>query len=211
MSEDEPFRILVVCTGNLVRSAVAAQLLRVRLAELGAGIAIIGAGTMATEGDRMPVEAERVSIRYGGDPEGHRAHPLTAELVAAADLILTAEREHRAKVVSLAPKASRTTFTLKQFARLIRSLEGDAAAAQPVRPPAVSIRELLMGATADAADQRGYLPPPDDAAHDDIADPYRRPQQEYDKAGVAIDAAITTIAKGLLAPVHRARRRDDGT
>ncbi|MGV8896371.1 MAG: low molecular weight phosphatase family protein [Rhodoglobus sp.] len=209
MSNSEPFRILVVCTGNLVRSAIAAQLLRVRLAELGTEVAIIGAGTRATEGDRMPIEAERVSLRYGGNPEGHRAHPLTAELVAAADLVLTAEREHRAKVVSLAPRASQTTFTLNQFARLIRSLDGAAAPAE-LAGTILSTREMLVAIAADAAGQRGYVPPPDDVKHDDIADPYRRPQQEYDKAGVEIDAAVSTIVSGLLAPLRAARKHGDG-
>lgn len=208
MNENKPFRILVVCTGNLVRSAVAAQLLRARLAELGPGVAIIGAGTMATEGDRMPVEAERLSVLFGGNPEGHRAHPLTAELVSAADLVLTATREHRARVVSLSPRASRTAFTLKQFARLIQSLEAEPHPGEAGSTSVASPRELLLAVTADAGSQRGYLPPPERPDDDDIDDPYRRPQQEYDKAGLAIDAAVSTIVAGLLAPIHAGMRND---
>jgi protein-tyrosine phosphatase len=201
MGEHEPFRILAVCTGNLVRSALAEQLLTVRLGSLGSFVQIASAGAAANPGDPMPEQAEELSRRYGGNSEGHRARLLSAELVGQADLILTAEREHRAQVVSLVPRASRVTFTLNQFARLIESVT-----AEPLVPVAAgSVRELLVRVTEESAAQRGYLPPLADPALDDVIDPYKQSQTVYDTAGRDIDAAVTTISAGLLRAVERGR------
>src|SRR5213593_3311393 len=63
--------ILLVCTGNICRSPLAAALL------------------------------ERALKERGLDLSGHRAQLLTREMVDAADLILTMARHHRARVDEL--------------------------------------------------------------------------------------------------------------
>lgn len=207
-----PFTILTVCTGNLVRSAVTAQLLAARLGEAPdarAAVTVSSAGIAAVDGDGMPEQAEALSHLYGGDPTGHRARLLTADLLVGADLVLTATREHRAAAVSLRPAASRRTFTINQFARLVESLEADEVKG------AGSADSLPAGFTAlveAAASQRGSLPLLADPAFDDIDDPYRQPQAAYDRVGVEIDEAVRTIATALLAvQAEHARQRRDGS
>lgn len=178
---DGIFRILVVCTGNICRSPVAEQLLRDRLpAE---NVVVHSAGTAARPGMVMTDEAVALSRRYGGEPDGHEATRLTRALVEEADLVLTAERSHRADVVRLHPRASRFTFTLTQFARMVESIDAEDLA--KISTPA----ELVAAAAA----RRGYVQASTPEA-DDIADPYRRAQSVYDAAGVSIDAAVSTIA-----------------
>ncbi len=178
------FSVLTVCTGNLVRSPIAAQLLVAGLGAASAAFSVSSAGTAASVGAPMPPEAVAVSRRYGGDPDQHRARRLTAHDIAGAGLVLTASREHRARVVSLAPSASARTFTIRQFARLVESLD-DATFEAPA--------EFVAGAAA----QRGLVPPLADPASDDLDDPFLRPQHVYDRVGAEIDAAITTIVIGL--------------
>ena len=186
---DGIFTILVVCSGNICRSPVAEQLLRDRLPT--EGVVVHSAGTIARPGMPMTDEAAALSRFYGGEPDHHEAARLTKALVEEADLVLTAERSHRADVVRLHPRASRVTFTLTQFARMVDSI--DPADLAKIRTP----DELVAAAAA----RRGYVQASSPEA-DDIADPYRRAQSVYDAAGVSIDAAVTTIAAAFPATVR---------
>jgi len=85
-----PKTILFVCTGNLCRSPMAAALLRRRLAEDGRADAfrVRSAGTWALDGSPAAPYARQVMAERGLDISDHRAHELTAQDVAEADLIL---------------------------------------------------------------------------------------------------------------------------
>jgi protein-tyrosine-phosphatase len=95
-------RILLVCTGNICRSPLAAALLERALAARGVeGIAVTSAGTGAWDGAPASEGAYLVGLERGLDLSTHRARLLTRELVEAADLILTMARHHRARVDEL--------------------------------------------------------------------------------------------------------------
>ena len=182
-----PFSVLFVCTGNICRSALGAQLLKARLDAAGvtAGghlIRVSSAGTGMQPELVMPPEVVEQSRRFGGDPSGHVARQLDRDIVADADLILTATREHRSDVARLLPRASRVTFTVPQFARLIAETE-----------PAADLWELV----AEVAAERGLVPPPANADDDDIEDPYRRGAETYERVGAQIDALIEVIVTHL--------------
>ncbi|WP_314139200.1 low molecular weight phosphatase family protein [uncultured Plantibacter sp.] len=182
-----PFSVLFVCTGNICRSALGAQLLKARLDAAGvtAGghlIRVSSAGTGMQPELVMPPEVIEQSRRFGGDPSGHVPRQLNRDIVADADLILTATREHRSDVARLLPRASRVTFTVPQFARLIAETE-----------PAVDLWELV----AEVAAERGLVPPPANPDDDDIEDPYRRSAETYERVGAQIDALIEVIVTHL--------------
>lgn len=187
-SNDSPFTVLVVCTGNICRSPIGQQLLRARFADAGASDAfqVLSAGTLGARGQAMPDEAQQMSRRYGGRPDGHLSTPLSEKLVSRSQLVLTATRDHRAAVASLVPRASRYAFTLNQFARLAASVE---------RAELDAIPDPLDRVAAIAA-RRGFAPPahPDD---DDIDDPYLEPIEVYERVAAQIDAATRVIAAAL--------------
>ncbi|GAA4229559.1 protein-tyrosine-phosphatase [Streptosporangium album] len=119
---DEPrFRILYVCTGNLCRSPLAERLTRSVLGPCPA-LQVISAGTHAEPGKQMAERAQRVLVRLGGDPRGFTSRPLTFELVAAADLVLTATSEHRAESVARHFPAAARTFTIAEFGALVQAV-----------------------------------------------------------------------------------------
>ncbi|BDZ44956.1 low molecular weight phosphatase family protein [Naasia aerilata] len=173
------FPVLLVCSGNICRSPIAEQLLRARVE---APVEFGSAGTLARPGMPMTDEAALMSRQHGGEPDGHLARRVTRELVQSSGLILTAAREHRARVVELFPRASAYTFTLRQFARLAAMAE----------VPEGDGRSVVAAVAA----RRGFAAPvaPD---QDDVPDPYRRPLAEYEVAAALIDDAVRSVAPAL--------------
>ena len=95
-------KILLVCTGNICRSPLAAALMQRALAERAVdGIEVSSAGTGAWDGAPASEGAYLVGLEQGLDLSGHRAHLLTRDLVEQSDLILTMARHHRARVDEL--------------------------------------------------------------------------------------------------------------
>ena len=96
--------VLIVCTANQYRSPLAEALLREALVKLGrTDIAVRSAGTDAVTGAQIADSVLIQLARDGIHPTHTSARPLTSQLVERADLILTAERSHRSKVVRLSP------------------------------------------------------------------------------------------------------------
>src|SRR6058998_2940841 len=115
-------KILLVCTGNICRSPLAAALLQRALTERGVeGMDVSSAGTGAWDGAPVSEGAYLVGLERGLDLSGHRARLLTRELVDGADLILTMARHHRARVDELGGEGH--VFVLGEYA----GREGDEA------------------------------------------------------------------------------------
>jgi len=170
------FAVLAVCTANICRSPMMEAMLRARLDPERFEVASAGVqGWSAHPMDRM---AEMELRRFGLTAERFRSHPIDAYLVESADLILTAERSHRARLLEDEPRALRWTFTLREFAGLCQELPGDLADA----------RELV----AEAARQRHRF-----SGEYDIRDPFRRSPDVHRETADAIDAATDQIVQRL--------------
>jgi protein-tyrosine phosphatase len=195
------FSIMFVCTGNLCRSPMAERLavaaLRRRLGPRADLFRIHSAGTHAVSGWPMTTEAAAVVAAYGADPAGFVSTELTADLIAEADLVLTATRAHRSQVVTLEPSALRRVFTMTEFARVAREV-GFAQICREVEEsvPAQDLVERAHAVVAIVARRRGTVRPtrPDE---DDIADPIGQPMAVYQSIGDviarAVDASITAL------------------
>lgn len=193
MSSPPRFAVLTICTGNICRSPYTARLLRHLVTErLGADAAVTvsSAGTYALSGSRIdpPVRARLRAL--GLDDDGHVARQLTPEMVATADLVLGAERAHRAAAVTLAPAALRTAFTLREFARLVAD-DGVGRSDLPV-DPVCRAREMVV-----AARSRRGLGAPAAESDDDIPDPYGGPDATHDLATSMITDATRSIVASL--------------
>lgn len=190
----EPARILVVCTGNVCRSPLTERLLRARLsdrlAEQHDRIVVTSAGVRALAGSAMTPQAASELRSLGGDDAAFVSRQLTVDLLQGSDLVLAATRQHRSEAVTLAPRALRSAFTLRELHRLLR--EADLSGLP--RDPADRLRELVVLARA----RRGFVPPAPEG-DDDVTDPYGRSAQAYATTTQQIVPSVEFLADALVA------------
>lgn len=187
--------ILTVCTGNICRSPLAEQLLRVRLEPIGATVR--SAGTMGLEATSMTSEAQKLAVGLGVPSDvaaAHRSRYLTERDLVSPDLILAMSREHRRRIVELTPSRLRATFTVREFARLAATVGEDdiRTAAQTAGDDSATRLRAAIGVVAG---QRGMGAPPADPADDDVIDPYRRSWQTYQLSASQLVPAIEQVAR----------------
>jgi protein-tyrosine phosphatase len=94
-------RILVVCTGNICRSPVAAAMLAARLP----GRRVESAGLGALVGRPVEPQARALAEAEGLTLDAHRARQLGTEMLEAADLVLVMSEGQRRAVADLSPAA----------------------------------------------------------------------------------------------------------
>ena len=186
------FSILVVCTGNICRSPLAEQLLRAGTQEW-PEVTVASAGTMAMVDKPMTDQAKALSGEFGGaGAETHRARDLTEAQLADADLVLALSREHRRAIVQLYPRATRHTFTLREFARLVAGIL-DEDLERAARLDASDLVGRLNELVEVAASRRGLVEPPDSLDDDNVIDPYRQTDEVYRQSAEQLVPAVNTV------------------
>lgn len=177
------FRILVVGLGNICRSPLIARMLQYELdMEAPGEFTVCSAGTHVTLGRPVTVEVLRLASRRGIRLHGFVASQLDEAMISEADLILVMDRALRREVVKLVPRALRTTFTLREFARIIPTV-------RPEQLASPTGRWLSLVALAP----RYRTSPPGDPSDDDVIDPRNRPARAYEQMNTQIVSAIDVI------------------
>lgn len=191
------FEVLTVCTGNICRSPLAELLLTQQLAGLPGRVHSAGTFDLGTR--QMTTEAQRLAAREGVLPEAaaaHRSRALTVDLLRSPDLILVMAREHRRRVLEMVPARMRSTFTIREFARLAAEAtdaELSAAAAEAGDDPS----DRLRAACDVVASYRGLAPTPRHAEDDDVIDPYRRSWDTYELTASQLVPAVHQAVRVL--------------
>ena len=141
-----PARLIIVCHGNIMRSAFAVAYLQ-QLVPAVAG-RIVGAGTNATVGRAAQDSALRVAPEFGVPLDAHTAMPLDHVTVGAGDVIVCMDRANEANVIARYAAHAERVF-------LIGDGASDAAADRVVADPyalgdeatRVAFRQILAHAT----------------------------------------------------------------
>jgi protein-tyrosine phosphatase len=179
--------ILLVCVANVCRSPLAERVLALRLQELlGQGASAIGvssAGVLSLVGSPMDDLAAEQLRRLGGDPDGFESTQWTSSMSENADLVLTATRELRSRVLEETPRVLRRTFTIPEFAALAGS---EVFRARRVTGPA----DLV----ARAAASRGSVV----LGSYDVPDPVGRSRHVHEEVADLLDRDCTAIARALV-------------
>lgn len=194
------FTVLTICTGNICRSPFAEAALRSRAIEH-AALAFRSAGTHADNGRLAPPQAQAIASTNALSLDAHRARYLDEESLAGVSLVLAMAREHRRAAVEVSPRATRFTFTLTEFARLVDTIESDELRAT-TSPHGADSSARLTAAVALAASRRGSLPPAGDA--DDIVDPFGHRDAVYETMAAQILPATEITARYLAAALGSA-------
>jgi protein-tyrosine phosphatase len=192
-SDQPAFTVLLVCTGNICRSAFAERLGRAYLCErLGRGagaIRLVSAGTRAVVGSAMHPDSASVLLGFGGDPGDFRARQLEDDMAAAADLILTMTRKHRRDVLHGAPRAMARTFTLREAAALLVVVGDREVAGDDFTDRARSLVSIMAAARGR---RRG------EDQDDDVFDPIGLPLQAHEDMGDMVTAALLPVLNRLV-------------
>lgn len=181
-AEDRPLAVLLVCTGNICRSALAERLGQAYLADvLGSdAVRLASAGTRAVVGSAMHPDSALVLEGLGGTAGDFRARQLMDGMITEADLVLTMTRAHRQDVLHRVPRALHRTFTLTEAAALLRLLP------VPAPEPCARGRRLV----ADLATAR---PQRHSGEDDDIQDPIGQPLEVHAEVGQVIADALLPL------------------
>jgi protein-tyrosine phosphatase len=108
-----PYRITVVCLGNICRSPTAAVVLedRLRRAGLSGSVTVASAGTGAWHlGEPMDSRAATLLTERGYDASRHRARRFEADWLATSDLVLAMDAQNHADVSALGPSSQVRMF-----------------------------------------------------------------------------------------------------
>jgi protein-tyrosine phosphatase len=176
-------RLLLVCTGNICRSAAAELLVSSWAAgSPGASLLVRSAGTRAVAGRPVHPWTAAALERRGVPTAGFSSSRLTGDDVDRADLVLTMAAHHRDELLALRPRALRRTFTLHEASRLAALLPPGVLDAAP---PADRLARLADALAEARAVHRS-------AGRDaDVADPIDGPTGAH---AVAVDVVAEALA-----------------
>jgi sulfate adenylyltransferase len=175
----QPLRVLFVCTANICRSPYL-ELRARQLLGADSGVEVSSAGTHGFVDEPVSDTMEAEFARFGTDTSTFGSRMLTAELVDRADLVLTAEAEHRARLLEDRPAAFRKTFTLGQFVASARTAD-----------PRLHGRALVE----ELASRRVPAAP-----EHDVADPYRRGPEAAARAAAQMEQLLEELVDRLREP-----------
>lgn len=188
--------ILTVCTGNICRSPLAELLLRTRLADV--PVYVHSVGTHGFDAVEMTAEAQSLAVEFGVRStwaQEHRSRYLTERHLVTPDLVLAMSRDHRRRIVELAPTRLRSTFTIREFARLAADAS-DTEIAQAADAAGSDTSARVRAATAAVAGHRGLIPPVSPET-DNVIDPFRRPWSTYRRFAAELTPAVDQVVRVL--------------
>lgn len=198
--------LLVLCRANLIRSPLAAAVLRARLDEHGrADLRVASAGLQIGPADVLPASAAEVALAHDVDLVAHRPQPVSAAQVRAAELVVTMTETQRAVVERLDRACLPRTFTLLELVRLLRAgTTGAGSGSAPGGTVNGTASSTLGGAAgrgfprwsalARAAHRARPLVPPADGT-EDLPDPVGHPRRFQRQVADEIAASCAELAR----------------
>ncbi len=173
--DEPPLRVLFVCTANICRSPFM-ELIARKLAGPDAAVEFSSAGTHGFRDHPMD-DVMAATLPEGVAHDAFRSRRLSSQLIAQADLVLTAETTHRGFILDDHPQLFRKVFTLGQFAQTVRSME-----------PGLTGRKLV----ASLSSRRGHAP-----AVLDVSDPYGRGPEAARASADKIEELLRIVVPAL--------------
>ncbi len=177
-ADEDPLRVLFVCTANISRSPYAERRAALILADTGGDpVRVASAGIPGVPGRGMDREmAAQLRVR-GGEPDGHVSRSVTHDILLETELVLTFELVHRVRLNDAWPDQAIKVFGLRQFA--------DALDRVPSPGRGLELLDQVFSANRP------------DGLNADFPDPYRRGTAAARQAAAEIDAVLARIVPAL--------------
>lgn len=189
---NDGFSVVVVCTGNLIRSQYAAALLQERAESfLPRRVVVESAGTDAWEG--LPVEERTLDCLrgLGLDVSTARSRRLREGMLTRSDLVLGMTAEHLRAAMTMAPSTLHRAFTLTGLAAILRGMPEQRTIEEkdPVRRMRAIVRQ--------AAEHRSL-----GAEAAEVPDPLRRSNAVHEQMVGMVEDAVRDVAGKLFTSVR---------
>ena len=109
--------LVFICYGNIMRSPMAAALLRQTLpAELRDQFRVVSAGLHANPNQAADPRSLRIAPEFGVRLDDHRSTSLTRQMVAEADAVFAMDRHNQVEFLALYPEGKERLFMLGAYA-----------------------------------------------------------------------------------------------
>jgi protein-tyrosine phosphatase len=190
------FRVLMVCTGNICRSPVAARMLTVGLATRlpsteAIRVKVSSAGTSAVVGAPIDRLAEHTLTARGVPVAPHKGRQLDEADLINSDLILAMTPSHARQCIRLNPECAPRVHTLRGAGLL---LLGQRAAG----PSALDVVARGRAVVNHLASQKAAIPVSADL---EVADPVGLPLEAFERTATVIVTALAPLVE-ILAPAR---------
>lgn len=186
--------ILFVCTGNTCRSPMAEGMLRKLAQARGIPLEVQSAGVAAAEGMPISCHAEAV-LRDQQIHDEMSSKPLSAELVAWADLILTLTSSHKQFTINQFPESAGKVYTLKEYVeddeQVLKDLQ------EMDRLYAAYEMAKSLGKDPDDRDEERLIELQLRIPSFDISDPFGGSLEEYEATAAEIRSALFRLLDKL--------------
>lgn len=160
------FRTVFVCTGNQVRSPMAAAFFKARTSHL--EVEVSSAGVANIPPVPSPWEARHAAMELGIEISEHRAKHLSAVDLKGADLVVGFELNHCATAVVEGDAQPEKTFGLLELVRILEAIPA------PVTGSVLEgARQIIAQAHAHRSESDSFVP------HEYIFDPIGGPLELY--------------------------------
>ena len=138
-------RVLVVCSGNICRSPLAAEYLRHRARREGISSLIVESrGTLGIEGEPADAKARLVARENGFELNGHRSAGLKPSDMRAADLVVAMSLDHLDELQRRFPGDTPPRLLLRAFEKDPLPRGGAPDLADPIGGPVDAFREAFQ-------------------------------------------------------------------
>jgi protein-tyrosine-phosphatase len=161
--------VLFVCHGNIIRSPMAAALMKRSLSGVDHQIFISSAGLHANPSREADHRALLVAREFGISLEDHRAQQLTSDMIRATDMIFVMDFLNEAELLGRYPWARQKVFLLGTYIKGAQTIE----VADPYCGEATDVRCCYETLQTIIHRLAGVLfPPPPD--HEKVSSPVER-------------------------------------
>jgi protein-tyrosine-phosphatase len=134
--------VLYVCTGNVFRSPVAAEMTKQVLGDT--NVKVECAGILKYNGTPLPEDVMELTERHGIDLSTHIPKQVNAKLVEAADLILVFDKKQVGELTEKYPHAKNKIYTIKNYAGIYDGQDMEDLWNKPAEAFERHIRELRL-------------------------------------------------------------------